>query len=232
LEQRLPDAVESFELVPASALDLVLRHIPGARPPLGRAYPWNALIEATAPEGASPPALAAALAEALGEGLIADAVIAASEAQAQALWRLRESISEAEQRDGPAAKHDISVEVAQMPGFVVEAADLVERRFPGGRVIAFGHLGDGNIHFNVRGPRGAGAEWLANEASFVTEFVHDLVTAAGGSISAEHGIGQMKLAELARLGDPARLHAMRAIKHALDPLGIMNPGKLVPPAAG
>ena len=151
-------------------------------------------------------------------GLVADATIAASEAQAEAFWRLRDSISEAEKKDGPAAKHDISVAVADMAAFMTEAAAAVEARFPGTRVIAFGHLGDGNVHFNVRAPAGAGAAWVGGRGRRRSPpIVHDLVTAAGGSISAEHGIGQMKLAELARLGDPARLAAMRAIKQALDP---------------
>jgi FAD/FMN-containing dehydrogenase len=226
-EAALGDAVEAFELVPRSALDLVLRHVPGTRPPLAAAQPWNLLVEAV---GEDPePALAAALAEALERALAGDAAIAASETQAEALWRLRDSISEAERKDGPAAKHDISVAVAMMPRFMTEAAEDVERRFPGTRVNAFGHLGDGNVHFNVRAPEGAPTGWLDETGAAVTAFVHDLVTAAGGSISAEHGIGQMKRAELARLGDPARLAAMRAIKQALDPKGIMNPGKLVPP---
>jgi FAD/FMN-containing dehydrogenase len=230
-EAKLGDAVEAFELMPQSSLDLVLRHIPGARAPLGEAQPWNVLVEAVSPLDASGPgeALADALHAALGRGLAADAAIAGSEAQAQALWRLRDSISEAERKDGPAAKHDISVEVSAMPRFMAEAAEAVEGRFPGTRVNAFGHLGDGNVHFNVRAPEGAGPEWPDETGTAVTRFVHDLVTAAGGSISAEHGIGQMKLAELARLGEPARLAAMRSIKRALDPDGIMNPGKLVPP---
>ena len=115
-----------------------------------------------------------------------------------------------------------------MPAFLVAAAAEVERRFAGTRVNAFGHLGDGNIHFNVRAPEGADGAWVERDGQAVTAFVHDLVTAAGGSISAEHGIGQMKLAELARLAGPARLGALRAVKQALDPQGIMNPGKLVP----
>jgi FAD/FMN-containing dehydrogenase len=229
IETRLGDSVESFEIVPQSSLDLVLAHIAGTRPPLAEAHRWHALIEATAPEGAPEPPLAEALAAAIEAGLVRDAAIAASEAQADSLWRLRDAISEAERKDGPAAKHDVSVEVATMPAFMVEAAAAVETRFAGTRVNAFGHLGDGNIHFNVRAPDAAGAEWLADSAPTVTAFVHDLVAAAGGSISAEHGIGQMKLAELSRLGEPARLSAMRAIKAALDPAGIMNPGKLVPP---
>ena len=230
-EERLGDAVEAFELVPQSSLDLVLRHIRGARAPLAEAQPWNVLVEAVSSLDAPGPAeaLAEALDDALERGLAADVVIAASEAQAQALWRLRDGISEAERKDGPAAKHDISVEVSAMPRFMVQAGEAVERRFPGTRVNAFGHLGDGNVHFNVRAPEGAGPEWLDETGAAATRFVHDLVTGAGGSISAEHGIGQMKLAELARLCDPARLAAMRAIKRALDPDGIMNPGKLVPP---
>jgi FAD/FMN-containing dehydrogenase len=232
LETRLGDAVESFELMPKSALDLVLAHIPGTRAPIAGDLPWHALIEAVAPEGAAEPPLAQAFAEALAAamsaGLAEDGAVAASEAQAEALWKIRDSISEAERKDGPAAKHDISVPVAAMPGFILAASEAVEARFAGTRVNAFGHLGDGNVHFNVRAPAGAGPAWLEAEAPAVSGFVHDLVTAAGGSISAEHGIGQMKLAEFARLGEPARLDAMRAIKHALDPLGIMNPGKLVP----
>jgi FAD/FMN-containing dehydrogenase len=116
-----------------------------------------------------------------------------------------------------------------MADFLIDAGAKIEARFPGTQVIGFGHLGDGNIHFNVRAPAGAGAGWIESDGGTVTAYVHDLVTAAGGSISAEHGIGQAKIGELARLSDPARLNAMRAIKHGLDPRNIMNPGKLVPP---
>jgi len=231
-EGRTGEAVESFELVPRSSLDLVTAHIAAARPPLRGSHAWHVLIEATAPpdQPAPAPTLLALLEEGMRLGLIEDAAIASSEAQAEDFWRIRDSISEAERRDGEAAKHDISVPVAEMPSFIVEAARAVEARFAGTRVNAFGHLGDGNVHFNGRAPQSRGQGWLEREGGAVTAFVHDLVSAAGGSISAEHGIGQMKLAELARLGDPAQLVAMRAIKQALDPLGIMNPGKLVPPA--
>ena len=230
-EATLGDAVEAFELMPRSALDLVLRHMPGSRPPLSDAHPWNVLLETvSAADAPDPePALVEALRSAFSQRLASDAAIAASEAQAEAFWRLRDGISEAERKDGPAAKHDISVEIAAMPEFMVAASAAVEARFHGTRVNAFGHLGDGNVHFNVRAPEGAAADWVEGEGARVSAFVHDLVTAAGGSISAEHGIGQMKIAELARLADPARLGAMRAIKRALDPHGIMNPGKLVPP---
>jgi FAD/FMN-containing dehydrogenase len=228
LEERTGEAVESFELVPRSSLDLVLRHIPGSRAPLGHAHAWNVLVEATAPPGAPEPPLAELLAAALETGLVEDAAVAASEAQAETFWRIRDSISEAERADGPAAKHDISVEVDAMPRFIVEAVAATEAHFPGTRVNAFGHLGDGNVHFNVRAPEGTEEAWLGDQGAAVSTFVHDLVAAAGGSISAEHGIGQMKIAELGRLGGSARLTALRAIKQALDPHGIMNPGKLVP----
>ncbi len=230
-ETAMGDAVESFELVPRASLDLVLAHIPGTRAPLAEAHPWNVLIEAVAAEGAPSPQapLEQALARALDSGLVRDATIAANEAQADQFWRLRDSISEAEKKDGPAAKHDISVAVADMPRFLVAAAADVERTFPGTRVNAFGHLGDGNIHFNVRAPQGEGESWVERVGGAVSAHVHDLVTGAGGSISAEHGIGQMKISELARLGGPARLAALAAIKRALDPRLIMNPGKLVSP---
>jgi FAD/FMN-containing dehydrogenase len=229
-EQRTGEAVESFELIPCSSLDLVLTHIPGTRPPLGGRHSWHVLVEATAPTGSPSPEalLLSVLEEAVAEGLVEDAALAANEAQAEDFWRIRDSISDAERKDGEAAKHDISVEVAHMPAFIAEASAAVQERFPGTRVNAFGHLGDGNVHFNVRAPRVAPPDWLAREGATISAFVHDLVTAAGGSISAEHGIGQMKVEELARLGEPARLAAMRAIKQALDPAGIMNPGKLVP----
>ncbi len=230
LEAGTGEAVESFELVPDVALQLVLQHIHGTRAPIGGSHAWHVLVEAVdSAEGTNvADRLEALLGQAMEDGLVQDAAIAASDRQAEDFWRLRESISEAERADGPATKHDISVEVDQMPRFVIEATQAAEARFPGTRVIAFGHLGDGNVHFNVRAPAGASKEWVWQEGVAVTSFVHDLVTEAGGSISAEHGIGQMRLAELARLSDPARLGAMRAIKHALDPKGIMNPGKLVP----
>lgn len=231
LEARLGDAIESFEIVPAEALRLVLAHIPGTRAPLAEQHAWSLLIEATAPDGAPDPkeALTAALGDAIEAGLAQDAVVATSEAQAEALWKLRESISEAERVDGVAAKHDVALPVSAMPRFLVEGADTVERRFPGVRVIAFGHLGDGNVHFNVRSPIGANDRaWLSDQGPAVSAFVHDLVGAEGGSLSAEHGIGQTKLAEFVRTASAARLGALKAIKGALDPAGIMNPGKLLP----
>jgi FAD/FMN-containing dehydrogenase len=222
-------SIEGFELVPRDSLELVLRHIPGTRNPLAGAHPWHVLIEATTADPATDIAaeLQRCLADALGQKLISDAVIAASEAQAEAFWRIRDSISEAERVEGQTLAHDISVPVADMPRFMTEAAREVERAFPGVIASGFGHLGDGNIHFHVRAAGHAAPDWYEREGAAITRMVDDLVTAAGGSISAEHGIGQLKRDEFARLAPPGRLHALRAIKQALDPLGIMNPGKLV-----
>jgi FAD/FMN-containing dehydrogenase len=230
LEQASGEAVESFELIPATALELVLAHLPGTRSPLAGTHRWHVLVEATGSGGGNMAEIVeTALAAALEDGLAEDAAIASNEAQAAAFWHLRESISEAERIDGMAAKHDIAVPVGAMPAFVEQATPKVESAFPGTRVLAFGHLGDGNVHFNVRAPAGADSRaWLAESGSAVSAFVHDLVAAEGGSLSAEHGIGQMKRDEFARLGDPVKLAAMRAIKGALDPKGIMNPGKLLP----
>jgi len=221
--------IEGFELVPDDSLQLVLRHIPGTRSPLIGKHRWHVLIEATAPAGEEIGTVVARLLEqALDEGLIADATIAANETQAEAFWKLRDSISEAERAEGQTLAHDISVAVSDMPRFITNAASAVEQAFPGVVASGFGHLGDGNIHFHVRAAGHAAPDWYEDEGKRITQMVDDLVTAAGGSISAEHGIGQLKREEFARLAPPGRIQALRAIKSALDPLGIMNPGKLVP----
>jgi FAD/FMN-containing dehydrogenase len=223
------NSVEGFELVPADSLELVLKHIPGTRAPVSGEHPWHVLVEATTPDSETNIAteLESLLGAALQQGIIADAAIASNEAQAEAFWKIRDSISEAERTEGQTLAHDISVPVADMPRFISEAAADVERAFPGVIASGFGHLGDGNIHFHVRAGAHAAPDWYEREGERITHLVDDLVTAAGGSISAEHGIGQLKREELARLAPPGRIHALRAIKQALDPLGIMNPGKLV-----
>jgi FAD/FMN-containing dehydrogenase len=222
-------SIEGFELVPDDSLQLVLKHIPATRLPLQEAQPWHVLIEATSAGANADIAseIEVLLGEALKLGVLGDAVIAANEAQAEAFWRIRDSISEAERAEGQTLAHDISVAVADMPRFILDASTEVEQAFPGVIASAFGHLGDGNVHFHVRAGSHAAPDWYDREGAAITRFVDDLVMAAGGSISAEHGIGQMKIDELERLGPPAKLHALRAIKHSLDPLGIMNPGKLV-----
>ena len=224
------NSVEGFELVPQDSLELVLKHVPNTRAPLSGEHRWHALVEATTADAAANIAaeLEALLGEALQQSIIEDAVIAANEAQAEAFWKIRDTISEAERAEGQTLAHDISVAVADMPRFLVEASTEVERAFPGVIASGFGHLGDGNIHFHVRAASHASPDWYDKEGAAITRLVDDLVTAASGSISAEHGIGQLKRAELARLAPPGRIHALRAIKQALDPLGIMNPGKLVP----
>jgi FAD/FMN-containing dehydrogenase len=224
------NVIEGFELVPQDSLDLVLKHIPNTRSPLDGGHAWNVLIEATTsdPDTDIGAELERLLAAALQQGLAGDAVLAANEGQAEAFWKLRDDISEAERTEGQTLAHDISVPVADMPAFILDASAKVEAAFPGVTATGFGHLGDGNIHFHVRAGAHAAPDWYDREGEQITRFVDDLVTAAGGSISAEHGIGQLKRAEFARLASPGRIHALRAIKHALDPLGIMNPGKLVP----
>jgi FAD/FMN-containing dehydrogenase len=228
--QAQTDRVEGFEILPRESLDAVLGHVPDTRSPLSGGHEWHALVEATADSGQAerPDELLTRLLTPLMEaGLVGDAVISASEAQAEAFWRIRDSLSEAEKAAfGPATQHDISVAVEDMPLFMAEAAAGVERAFPGTHASGFGHLGDGNIHFHVRAGERGSPDWLQREGPEVTRLVDDLVTAAGGSISAEHGIGQMKKDELVRLC-PDRVRTLRAIKSALDPKSLMNPGKLI-----
>ena len=223
-------SIEGFELVPEDSLQLVLKHVPGTRAPLSDQHQWHVLIEATTADGNTDVGgeLEQMLGAALQQGIIGNAVLAANEAQADAFWKIRDTISEAERAEGQTLAHDISVPVGDMPDFIIEAAKKVEQAFPGVIASGFGHLGDGNIHFHVRAAGHSNPNWYEDEGAKITRFVDNLVTQAGGSISAEHGIGQLKLEEFGRLAPPGRVNALRAIKHALDPLGIMNPGKLVP----
>tara|TARA_R110001606_G_scaffold133055_4_gene269043 strand:- start:1352 stop:2806 length:1455 start_codon:yes stop_codon:yes gene_type:complete len=235
LNSRTPESLEGFEIIPATCLDSVLRHIPGTRSPLEAEYRWHVLIEIVRdkPDAQDPRTITEKLlAEALERDLIEDATLAASERQAEDFWKIRDSISEAERANGPALQHDISVPVPGMARFITEASPIIEAKFPGTKVAAFGHMGDGNVHFHVKAPPGAQAQdWMRDYATQITPLVHDLVIAAGGSISAEHGIGQNKRTELERLSSDARLSMLRAIKTAIDPKNIMNPGKLVPLAS-
>jgi FAD/FMN-containing dehydrogenase len=205
LQQATDGGLSAFELIPRAGLELVLKHISGTRDPFGAAHPWYALAE-------GPP-----FADALGE---ADAILAASEAQRRALWRLREGLSEAQKKEGPSLKHDIAVPVASIPDFIVKATAAVRAIVPEARPVTFGHLGDGNLHFNFQVPDLARREAVARA-------VHDIVHDFHGSFSAEHGIGAMKLGELARYKSAGELDIMRTLKRALDPKNILNPGKVV-----
>lgn len=231
-EDLAPGLVEGFEVLPQHSLEAVLDYLPDARAPLAEPHPWHALIELVAGDEATAARLQEnaehLLATAFERGLISDATIAASEDQAERLWLIRETISPAERAIGPAMQHDISVPVEKMPAFVEAAVPRLEAAWPGTRAVCFGHLGDGNVHFHVIAPPGSErAAWEAGDGKAISAQVHDMVTAWGGSISAEHGIGRLKRDDLARLTDPAMLMTMRAIKQALDPKGLLNPGKLV-----
>jgi FAD/FMN-containing dehydrogenase len=232
VQREVADNLEGFEILPQRALDAVVRHISGTRAPLNGAHGWHVLIEFVQDRaGAIPPAEQAEelVARAMEMGLVEDAVLASSEAQAEAFWKIRDSIAEAERTAGPALQHDISVPVADMARFIEIETPVVEARFPGTSVVAFGHLGDGNIHYHVKAPDGVDPQnWYAEMSDTISGHIYDRVDAYHGSISAEHGIGLAKIGQFERLSEPARLAALRAIKQALDPLGILNPGKLVP----
>ncbi len=224
------DAVGAFELIPRIALDFALEHVEGTKDPLESRSEWYVLLELLAGKKDSGIAetLEEILASAFEEELVTDAAIASSEAQAQALWFIREAIVEAQIPAGGSIKHDVSVPVSSVPAFIEEGMALVEKMVPGIRPVPFGHLGDGNIHFNLTQPEGADkAEYLARWEE-VNDAVHDLVVKRfGGSISAEHGLGRMKVEENERFKSEVELQMMRDLKKLFDPKGILNPGKVV-----
>ncbi|HZG33604.1 MAG TPA: FAD-linked oxidase C-terminal domain-containing protein, partial [Sphingopyxis sp.] len=233
LLQRLDMAIgaplEGFEIVPHGCLDAVLRHIPQTRAPLAASHPWYALIELAGTVADDLPArIEGELAAALESGLIDDVAIAQSDRESEDFWRLRDSISEAERAEGPAIQHDVSVPVDLMPRFIADNPRRLAAAFPGARALSFGHLGDGNVHHHVQPPAGSdGSAWLAAHGEAASRLVYTHVLELGGSISAEHGIGQMKRDIFAELDSPARLGALRAIKAGLDPAGLFNPAKLI-----
>jgi D-lactate dehydrogenase (cytochrome) len=230
LREATGDAVTSFELLPRLAVELVCRHVPGCRDPFERPHDWYVLCEIASSR--DDPALRSLLEEALGaaleEGSVRDAVLAESGAQRDAFWRLRESVPEAQRSDGASIKHDVSVPVAQLPAFVTRATEAVLAVAPAGRMIVYGHVGDGNLHFNVSQPVGAPAQDFLALASAVADAVYAQVREFRGSISAEHGIGRLKRDALGRYKDQVDLDLMRSLKRAIDPRGIMNPGKVLP----
>ena len=222
------DLLEGFEVLPQSCLDAVLAYLPDARAPLAEPHAWHALIELVGDDPA--PVGERMLEQALTKELLEDAAIAVSEMQADAFWNLRDAISPAERAKGPAMQHDIAVPVDRMAAFISAAVPEIEQRWPGVRAFGFGHLGDGNIHFHAQAPHGVDRDaWEQGDGKAISHAVHDLVDQWHGTISAEHGIGQLKVAELERLADPVALTLLRRVKAALDPEGLFNPGKLLAP---
>ncbi|MCF1460305.1 FAD-binding oxidoreductase [Agrobacterium vitis] len=223
-------ALTGFELMPRIGVDFTSRHIPGVRDPLSSAHDWYVLIDISTSDAAetAKTMLHDVLEQGVEAGLIEDAVVAGSVAQQKALWHMRESMSDAQKPEGGSIKHDISVPIAQVPAFMKEAEEAVLAAMPGARVCAFGHLGDGNIHYNISQPIGADKAQFIGRWREINKVVHDIVRAHGGSISAEHGVGQLKRQELAQTRPDIETVLMTRIKQAFDPAGIMNPGKVVP----
>jgi FAD/FMN-containing dehydrogenase len=223
------DAVSTFELIPRNALELVLEYIPNTANPLDRRHDWYVLLEIGMGRQAESmrEAIESELASALEQGEISDAALASSESQREMFWRLRETIPEAQRHIGASIKHDVSVTTSELPRFIIEASQRVRSISPQGRIVSYGHLGDGNLHFNVSRPIDSDDESFLRLAPNINRAVHDLIARYGGSISAEHGIGRLKREELVHYEPPVAIEVMRAIKQALDPNGIMNPGKVL-----
>lgn len=227
---RLGERVSAFELISQNALDVVLRHIPGARLPLAQNPPWSVLLEVSdvAADTRLDEALEALAADAFESGLVSDAAIAASVAQCEALWALRENISEAQRIEGLSIKHDVSLPVSVIAAFLESAERALAADYPAARIVAFGHMGDGNLHYNISSVDATQNAALIAQTEAVNRCVHDIVAGFDGSISAEHGIGQLKREELVRYKSTVELALMRRIKEAIDPRGLMNPGKVLP----
>jgi FAD/FMN-containing dehydrogenase len=223
------DQVTSFELMPRLGVELTVKHVPGVADPLSQNTPWYLLIELSSPNQQQDliTLLTTALEAAAALGTIQDAMLATSIAQAQAMWKLRESIPEAQRRHGASLKHDVSVPVSAIPALIEEGSGLVYRLAPEGDVISYGHAGDGNLHFNVSQKPGSDIKSFMARGPVLELAMFDLVESLGGSISAEHGIGRLKAAEFARRADPVELAVMHELKRSLDPKGILNPGKVL-----
>jgi len=217
-------AIEAFELMGRLGVDFALRNIPGTRDPFDAPHPWYVLVEfASAEQGSAERALEQFLEEAVEAGQVSDAVVAQTETQMKALWGIRENQSPAQKPEGATWKHDVSVPVSQVPAFLAEADAAMRAFVPGCRIAAFGHVGDGNIHYDVLRPDGGSDAEHAARRDEGSHLVHAIVVKLGGSISAEHGLGAMKTAEGARYKSPVELEALKAIRRALDPKRILNP---------
>jgi FAD/FMN-containing dehydrogenase len=227
--KRVGDELVGFELVPRIAVDMVLEHIPGSRDPLSNNAGWYVLLELASArdQRVIDDQLTIFLAGGMEEGLVIDGIVAGSGAQQEELWRIRHSISEAQKKAGASIKHDISVPVSKIPEFLRSADEQVRAALPGVRPVSFGHLGDGNLHYNLSQPIDMSAEVFSAQWEAMNLIVHTLAVELGGSFSAEHGIGMLKTAELERLTSPVELDLMRTVKAAIDPHGIMNPGKVL-----
>jgi len=229
LRDRMGERVTGFELISRICLDLVFRHIPGTRDPFAKPHRWYVLVELSDSTGGD--TLSTLFEQALGEateaGKIDDGVIAASGMQRAEFWKLRESISEAQKVEGVSIKHDVSVPVSRVPELITRAGAELARTFSDIRIVAFGHLGDGNIHYNCSKSERQEAKQFFAESAAVNHIVYEVVMSLGGSISAEHGLGVLKAEEIKRYKSATELEMMRAIKRTLDPHGIMNPGKVL-----
>jgi len=230
IRQHCGERISAFEIISRHSLELVWRHIPNTRDPLDTPHEWQVLTElADSGDLTSLRAdLERALESAINEGLVVDAIVAENRSQAQSLWHMRESIPEgARQEPVMVYRHDIAVAVSRIPEFIAEAGAALEARFPGVRLICFGHLGDGNLHYNAYIPERLRNDPKSRNADDVTQTVYDIVRQYGGSFSAEHGIGQSKVNELVRYKSSVEMDLMRTIKSALDPKGLFNPGKIL-----
>jgi len=225
----LGDAVSAFELMQSTIIEELIAGVPGHENPLAEAHPWYVLVEVSGQgeTGALAGPFAAALESAMEKGLVRDAVIAGSIAQAKRFWKMREDLAQAQNVAGVGIKHDVSVPVSRIPEFIAETNAALEARYPGIRHCAFGHVGDGNMHFNPIQPRNWDGARFRAETAAVNRIVHDNVVRLGGSISAEHGVGRLRLAEAEHYKSKVELELARSVKRMLDPLGIMNPGKVV-----
>ena len=229
LREASGDRVSSFELIPRIGVDLTTQHIPGVSDPLQQRYSWYVLTELTSARASDPldTVMEEALAAALEDGLVLDAALARSERERLALWKIRETIPEAQRIDGASLKHDISVTITALPDFLEKASRWVENNVPDGRLVVYGHVGDGNLHFNLNQAPGSDSNTFLAREPAIKRAIHDLVREFGGSFSAEHGIGRLKVEELEHYASAVEIDLMRAVKQALDPNGVLNPGKVL-----